>query len=299
MCACCAAVRREFGGAIFDLLELKNPSTSTKEGFAGSDGIHRRMDVVRTFSPGPRLVCVPLKLAFAAWAAAIVASSIMNKDHPSFWLAYVTNWGLVGTLAYFLLSGVTAAYLAVCPPVDPGALGGAAGAMIKATWGLFATMLPAEILITLLYWTLEFNGRFSYVKVMGHGGLLAVIAIDALLLGRVPLRAKQFWFPQIFCFLYFLWTIIHAYAGIGNPENDGVDQTDDAIYPSMQWKNDTVKAVIMMVGVLFVGNPIIFFLICRPASRLLPRRYCDEEDRRFQADEQSYVEEEGGEAVVY
>ena len=133
---------------------------------------------------------------------------------------------------------------------------------------------------------------------MVHGGALALVAIDAFLLNRTPLRMKQFVWFELFSICYILWTVIHAYSGIGNPYNDGVDKSDDAIYESLAWKNDTTRAVIMSVGVVFVANPIVF-LFCRFVSRLPPRRLCEKqptfEGQSFANDEEAA----GAEAVVY
>ena len=63
---------------------------------------------------------------------------------------------------------------------------------------------------------------------------------------------------------------MHAYSGIGNPYEEDGTQSDDAIYASFAWRNDTRGVAILTVGVLVVGNPVVF-LVCRGVSRLFPR----------------------------
>ena len=138
-----------------------------------------------------------------------------------------------------------------------------------------AIAVPAEVMITILYWVLEFDGTVEYVSVMVHGGGMVLIIIDGFFLSRLPLRMKQFILSEMFSFLYVLWNVIHGFSGIGNPYADDGTQSDDAIYDSLAWKNNNKSAMILSVGILLVGNPIIF-LLCRAVSRLPPRRLCGE-----------------------
>ena len=125
---------------------------------------------------------------------------------------------------------------------------------------------------------------------------MVLIMIDGFLLSRLPLRMKQFIFSEIFAFLYQLWSVIHAFSGIGNPWR-AEDDDDDALYDSLAWKNNTVFAVVMSVAVLLVFNPIIF-LLCRAVSRLPPRRFCGEGEGQQHFKGQSPNDEEAA-AVVY
>ena len=125
---------------------------------------------------------------------------------------------------------------------------------------LFAIALPVEIMITILFWVLEFDGEVKYISVMVHGGGMALIVIDGFLLSRIPLRMKQFLLFQTFTILYLIWNVVHAYSGIGNPYNDGESQDDDAIYASLAWKNNTMGAAILSAGIVCVANPVLFLL---------------------------------------
>ena len=278
---CCATVRGEFKGPMFDLVE-QSASAPTKEDEAGVnlvDDTPRSLDIVKTFSPHPRVPYIGVKISLAAWIVSVMPMSIMSTTYPSFWLAYVTRWGLVITTAYIILSALSAVYLAIRPPANPDELKGGVGVLIKSTWALFAIALPAEIMITILFWIGKLK-YFTYVgnvydSVMVHGITMVLIMIDGFVLSRIPLRMWQFILFETFVALYFLWNVIHAYSGIGNPNTPIED--DDAIYVSiLAWKNNTTAAVVMLLGVLFAANPIIF-MVCRTLSRLLPRRLCEED----------------------
>ena len=106
-----------------------------------------------------------------------------------------------------------------------------------------------------------------------------LVAVDGILLGRIPLRARQFALFWLFSVTYVLWTVVHAHSGIGNPRNDGVAQTDDALYPDvLAWKNSPGSTAVLSVLVLLVACPVVFAL-CRWVSRLPPRRLHVPEDR--------------------
>ena len=141
---------------------------------------------------------------------------------------------------------------------------------------MFAIALPAEIMITILYWVLEFDGEVEYVSFMVHGGGMVLVVIDGFLLSRIPLRIKQFLLFETFTILYLIWNVVHAYSGIGNPYN-GESQDDDAIYGSLAWKNKTKAAAMLSAGIAFVANPVLF-LLCWAFARILPKRLCDKDE---------------------
>ncbi|KAL3822566.1 hypothetical protein ACHAXA_007677 [Cyclostephanos tholiformis] len=233
--------------------------------------------VVETFSPHPRILYTGAKISLVAWIVSVVGMSIANTTHKSFWLAYLTHWVLVISTAYIILSVLSAVYLALHPPARSDNLDGVMGVLVKSTWALFAIAAPGQVMVTILYWTLEFDvdDEVTYVNVMTHGIVMLVIMFDGFILSRIPIRMKQFVLFESVAALYILWTIIHDYSGIGNPYADGETSTqnDDAIYESIAWKNNIDGAAIICVVALIVANPVIF-MACRTLSRLLPRRLC-------------------------
>ncbi|KAL7434347.1 hypothetical protein ACHAXH_002488 [Discostella pseudostelligera] len=297
---CCTTLRGEvICGPMFDLVVVdrrkQQQSASLEEGGAEEEGatlngeaapVHRHLGVIRTFSPRPRPVYITIKLFLAAWILAILTMSIDRVTYPNFWLAYLTHWGYVITAMYGVMSPICAMYLALRPPPPESVNtltccgtggGGVAGFLVKTTWALLAIVVPAEVIITILFWALEYEAgeSISYVTVMVHGGTMILLFIDGFVLSRIPLRLKQFVFFETFSSLYLLWNIIHAYSGIGNPY-DGVSQDDDAIYSSLDWNTTPTKAIIMSVLVLLVANPIMYG-ICWLVSRMLPLRLVEDD----------------------
>jgi hypothetical protein len=201
------------------------------------------------------------KIGLTGWIASVMARSIMRVQYPSFWLAYLTHWSLVIAAAYILMSTLSAVYLATQTHSKCAEFKGGTGVLINITWALLAAAAPMEVTVTILYWVLEFEGTFSYVSIMSHGGVMILVEIDGFVLSRVSLRMKQFVFFESFALVYCVWTLIHAYSGMGNP------YADDAIYDSIAWKNNMKPTVILIVVLLLVANPIIFFF-CRLLSRI-------------------------------
>ena len=246
-------------------LEEEGGEGATPHGEAAP--VHRHLDIIRTFSPRPRPVYITIKLFLAAWILAILTMSIDRVTYPNFWLAYLTHWGYVIAAMYGVMSPICAIYLALRPPTLKSVEtltccgaggGGVAGFLVKTTWALLAIVVPAEVIIAILFWALEYEAgeSISYVTVMVHGGTMILLFIDGFVLSRIPLRLKQFVFFETFSFLYLLWNVLRAYP------SDVVSQDDDAIY---------LSNIVLFLVVLLVANPIIFG-ICWWLSRLLPLR---------------------------
>lgn len=257
----------------------------------------RHLDIVQTFSPRPHVLCITAKIFLAAWILAILALSVEEEMFKSFYMAYLTHWGYSITSMYAIASLICAVYLAVrhrsslsanniTTPLTcccgAGSGGGVAGFLIKTTWALFSIALPVEIAIAILFWTTVYEFKSSeavtYVTGMVHGGTAVLLLLDGFVMSRIPLHWRQFVLFETFCILYIVWNVAHAFSGIGNPY-DGVTQDDDAIYPMLDWKptqGTYAKSILLAVGFLVVGNPIVFG-ICWRLSRLLPLRLMKED----------------------
>ena len=123
---------------MFDLAEHSAPSNANE----GANDVPlrndsksiSRLDVKKSLSPYPRLSYIGAKLFIMAWLISIMTLSIKSKTHPSFWLAYLTHWGFLVTTAYTIMSAISAVYLAMRPPANPGVLEGGVGLLVKTTW---------------------------------------------------------------------------------------------------------------------------------------------------------------------
>jgi len=76
-----------------------------------------------------------------AWVIAIMWVSIDSYSYPSFWLAYLTNWGWVFLVAYFVLSLGLAVLLMLTKWRD----GRVVAWLVKITW-VSSLYLAVEIL---------------------------------------------------------------------------------------------------------------------------------------------------------
>jgi len=139
--------------------------------------------------------------------------------------------------------------------------------LVRWTWGLYSTIAPLEIMITILYWSAEFNGGdVAYIIVMEHGIICLFVLFDGLIVGLVPIRLKHFRYLLTICITYLLWSIVDTYAGIGNGEW-GPAYDDEALYSALRWESETKTAAILSAFVIFLVTPIVFVL-CWAASLL-------------------------------
>jgi hypothetical protein len=104
---------------------------------------------------------------------------------------------------------------------------------------------------------------------MGHGGVALLVLIDGLLLHRIPLRWSHYYLAVIpFQLCYVVWSLVHSLlTDIGNPNEadeareNNLPEYDDAIYGSLNWKDDALGGAITAFAAIFVGGPIVFTLL--------------------------------------
>jgi hypothetical protein len=237
-------------------LRLSYPLFSIKE----PNG--RVIDLQESFAPRKPCHSTPiLRLLFLLISIQVLCDDIYTYPRHNLWiyLGYLTHWGHVLTIFYFFSSFVCSLLPhSFFHPSDT------IPAFLKWTWGLYALVAPLEFAITILYWGSGIAGHVTYSSVMEHGVLGALVWIDGLLIGIVPVRAKQVWFLISVATLYLLWTIVDALLNIGNGEW-GPAYNDDALYPVLNWNKQTRAAAILSAIVELIVAPAIFYL-CWMAS---------------------------------
>jgi hypothetical protein len=163
MMGCCTSIKHElFHASMYD---LSDPTTTSTESGGDAAAPDKIIDIEETFAPRPHLLFVAAKLVLAIWLLATMVISILdNGPYYGFWFAYLSSWGMLFTVMYMLCSFFCAALLAYHRPLErnKGELKGKMGTLIKKTWSLFAVAFPAEIIITVLFWFLVFDGRLKY-----------------------------------------------------------------------------------------------------------------------------------------
>jgi hypothetical protein len=156
---CCTSIKHElFHASMYDLSD----PTYHAEAVAPN----KIIDIQETFAPRPHLLFVAAKLVLAIWLVATIVISILESDpYFGFWFAYLSSWGMLFTATYMLCSFFSAALLSYHHQPqerNTGEMKGKIGILLKITWSLFALAFPAEIVITLLFWFLVFDGRLKY-----------------------------------------------------------------------------------------------------------------------------------------
>ena len=249
--------------------------------FSLTDTIGQTIDVKETFSPSEhRVVYGIIKAAILLWTTSIVVLDIRvfaSIDAAHFWLAFLTHWGLVFTLATNLLSLSMFVYFLPYVQTNLGGLEeNVKNGLVRFTWAIFTITINIALLITLLYWILDYNGgAVDYLNAMKHGGLALITTLDVLVVNRIPIRLKQLTFVMITYVLYFSWSIIHAISGMGTPLSDGDYYTDDdSIYPVMNWKKRRLSALIVSLASLTIVSPSLFMFLWY-LSTLLKSRYVE------------------------
>lgn len=250
-------------------MELKYPPFNTTDPFTDQP-----LDGPNTVGPSTRGVLL-IKSIILGWSLSVFVTGIITYSYPAFYFAYLTNDTLVVTCVYFLTSWLnTLHYTCFTFPGNNTQF----TAFHKLTWGLFALAAPAEIVVTVGYWTLVWDGTssaFTYRNLMIHGGFMLIVLLEGLVINRIPIRLRHFWLVAAYLILYLAWTVLHALLGIGNPETD-----DDLIYTALQWKNEPGPTTLVGAEILFVLAPVAFLTVCLLSSWSCPCG-CDGSHRRY------------------
>ena len=264
-----------------------------------SDGM-KTIDLQATFKPTPKLLWLLCKIACLGVTAYSTYKTFESADNDLFRIAYLTRWGFVVSTLYLISSIITlfAAFpLEVKEP--PGVNTIIAPTSARITWGLFVIAINVEIFITCMYWVLVFDGEpLFFSNIYDHGGLMLVVAFDGYFIHRIPIRFKQIGLVYMVEVSYLLWTVIHALAGIGNPDftEDLEGMDDDALYSSLNWKERTGASGVLAVLVIAVAVPIIF-LITWSISVIVPRRYLNSNEK--DEERQGFDDDNDIQAVAY
>ena len=240
----------------------------------------RALDVKGTFAPtlcnsmwaslAVRVALFGLCLAGMIYSIAVAWNPLDGKVS---WVYFLTHWTLTITVLYFVL--VTTLHISAMRTKDgedgvrflyqPSGPSEVPSKLVRFTWAIYAIAMPANIIVVLLYWTLDYQPGVSSVdfhNIFRHAISCALIFIDANVLSTVPLRAKQVVFPWLYAVVYVIWTIINSYAGIGDGEwpDEDADQTneDDALYSVIDWKHNPAKASVYAVVIVFVALPLVY-----------------------------------------
>lgn len=212
------------------------------------------IDVQRSFAPPPFWRSILLKLIITGWAISILVTDLVGGtwDPISYYFIYLAHWSLAITILYLLVSFInTAKGVPEQRPYED-----IPSFMVRFAWGLFPTAAVSQLTTTILFWILQFDPNkepVTYKMVMKHGGLMLLVLLEGRFINRIPVRQKHLLFPELFISLFVIWTGIHDAVGLGNPYQDG-----DAIYDSLDWRNNAVEAGVTTVVLILGVTPLLF-----------------------------------------
>lgn len=246
---CCGRFRAEWSLSFFDSKDVNG----------------KTLDLAASFSQtNPSWFVLAGK--FALWTVVFVniVTSWNDSSDPSFYLAYLSHWGLLLSVIYLTLSLT----LSVVKPLQQ-------KFVVFTTWQLFSLSAVFEIIITVLYWILEYDpdrSDLNFNTVTTHGFCLVCVMLDGHLLNRTPVRLKHAIVTFALAFMYVIWTVIHAYAIGENPTKSDTD----LLYDVLDWKDSFGSTILLSVIIVFVVAPLLHLLVW--SISLFGRRYEQEQE---------------------
>ncbi|XP_050413470.1 protein rolling stone [Patella vulgata] len=120
---------------------------------------------------------------------------------------------------------------------------------IKVLWMLYATVLPAALTVTIMFWwTFDYESPITFNIVAFHI-LNSVIILTEHAVTAVPFRLLHFIYPSIYGLIYFIFSAIFWSS----------DHTR-VIYHILNWNNPGVTCVyILLIGL--VGVVMLYFIL--------------------------------------
>jgi len=228
------------------------------------------IDVADSFAPAsPRFHHVLLlRTGMMLLSIVSLVLSIYHDVARFMWIGYLSYIGLVITIVYQTTACIVTflrKYL-----TQPNADSHYEPSMpVKIMWFLYFLSVPLELMIAVSYWTQKvlrfFNfyatlivredKRLSFEMITIHGIIALMLLIDGNLIARIPLRIKHIAAIEISTILFSIWTIIHAFSGLGNGIYEG-----NLLYDVCDWKNRPITTLITFIIIVVVVLPIVFML---------------------------------------
>lgn len=250
---------------------LSTCSCSRKGMFAVQGTSDRTLSVTATFSPRG-VFAIVFKLLLLCLSVTSLVLSIISNGGSLFFLAYLTNWGIVWTTLYSMLSFFNS--IVKCRQPSSGDFVGIRPAI---TWLLFEIAAHTQIMVSILYWAMVYKPQWGlgFANIVAHGGLMAVLLLEGQVMNRIPVRWNHF--PIIFGLhlVYLIWTLVHGIYEIGGPDHgqERSDNDDYFLYDVVDWtgnpKTTGTLALIIQLGIVptLYGIMWLMSLPCRRYKR--------------------------------
>jgi hypothetical protein len=243
----------------------------------------RLLNVPATFSPRGVVAFVIKLLLLGLSVTSMILAVMYTRGSSLLFVAYLTNWALIWTVLYSLLSFCnsvrkikqpSSSSSSSSPRTTTGGGSDAAGFVgvrAAATWLLFTLAAHTQMMASLLYWALVHQPEWgcSFGTIMFHGGLLLVLLLEGQTMNRIPIRWNHFPFVFAFHFIYLVWaTLVHGTYEIGNPDRRGPVAVYS--YDVVDWTGNPPAtlslALIVQLGIVPILYGILF-VISLPCRR--------------------------------
>jgi hypothetical protein len=277
----------------------------------------KSIDLQESFCPTSRAVQVG-KAANSSLVVCAFLFSIWQFDGPfvSGYMKYYEHIGLLLSTLYMMLSMMNSLLGVRQPWLTVTAVQG----RVRWSWMLFIVASHIECIMSVVYWSLLYEPgvtRISFLIVMKYGGVACQVVLDGLYVNRIPLRWMFFWgLLWLLDIVYVLYSVLYSFyltrddttAVLPVPGQQVVqptsqEETQAALYPSLDWKGDWQYALIFSVIFVCALSPAVhlflwlsslyrwpFCLCCRQEYRryFVARKHNDKktrEERRREREE--------------
>lgn len=262
------------------MLELQQRDPFTIKEVTG-----KYIDIPASFSPKPKWWMTVIKLIICAWVSFITADGFFRQKSKSFYMATFDHWASVVTVVYLWFSFLVNA---MRPSSKNTALNNSPARNLpsmwhKITWALFAVAAPSQIFSSMAFWLFEYNGNLEDGLVT-HGSVLLLLLVEGLCINRTPLRINHQWFFMVFVYAFLLWSLIHSYLGMGNPQKS--INGDGTLYSFLDWNGAPIATALHVMMILLLVVPFIYWIVWMLSLFSLPWRF-DGKVRRYLNGEQS------------
>jgi len=219
-----------------------------------------QIDWKRRFSVNKESNCSDkrnLLLTFRIAAFALMLGSTLysfslsvHKDTAGYWFIYLTHWSLIIIISYLGFAWYT-----FCKVEH---LGNDSRQreipwFAKTTWVLFSVALPASVTVTLLYWTLVYDGKAITLENILIHAVNSLVMLADLLIGSQPLLLIHFLYFLLYAVIYLIWSLIHHLTRIGDGEGNRY------IYATLDWCK--LDSTIVTVVIILIVLPIIYKIL--------------------------------------
>jgi len=226
--------------------------------FGMDEDPHGKLDMDASFQIGNglRSWVAWVKLVTFAIAVASLVHGFATDDFPSFYPAFLTPWGVFfGILQLGGSFALTVFYSSgYYNPKN-------ANVLVKLTWLLYSIAGVIGICISGLYWVFVFDPNNTdglLGKIMRHGGVVLIVLLQGIFLDKVPTRLKHIVFSDGVAVIMSAWLAIQNTVVRYNPNHD---DDDDALYDAIKWREETTRAIILTVLIVFAAVPVVHLLV--------------------------------------